>query len=87
MIEKSARAGDVEQVRTDIARITGTTQRMKRLLDELLELSRIGRVVKPPQEVGLGQLVNQAVDSLAGPIDQHAVAIVIAEASTGRSRR
>ncbi|MEM7354544.1 MAG: hybrid sensor histidine kinase/response regulator [Acidobacteriota bacterium] len=79
MIEQSAAAGDIDQVRVDIARITETTLRMKQLLDELLELSRIGRVVNPPRDVELAGLVRQAVDSLAGPIDQKGVAVEIAE--------
>ena len=67
MVERSAAAGDVDQVREDIARITGASQHMKQLLDELLELSRIGRVVHPPRQVALRELVRKAVDLVALP--------------------
>ncbi len=79
MIEKSAIEGDVEQVRTDISRIMGTTHRMKQLLDELLELSRIGRVVHPPRDVALSSLVQEAIEGVLRPEDRETFEIRVSE--------
>ena len=35
---------------------------MQRLLDDLLDLSRVGRVVHPPEDVDLGALAREAVE-------------------------
>lgn len=78
-IESDARAGNYERMSKDIARISGAAERMKLLLDELLELSRIGRIVNAPVSVPLGELVREVVDSLSGPIRDRGVEVLIQE--------
>ncbi len=46
---------------------------MARLLDELLELSRIGRLMNPPEEVSLTDLAQEAVEMVAGRITARGV--------------
>ena len=43
-------AGNSARVRLDLGRIVAAADKMHRLLDDLLELSRVGRVVHPPEE-------------------------------------
>ena len=50
---------------------------MHRLLDDVLELSRIGRAVNPPEEVKFGELVNEAVELVAGPIKRKGIRVKI----------
>ena len=64
VIEQDAAAGDLEQVHQNIERIDSAARRMGRLLQELLELSRIGRITRPSVGVNLGELARQAVDLL-----------------------
>src|SRR6185503_12864355 len=52
-------AGRNDAVRKDLGRIVAAADKMHRLLDDLLELSRIGRVVHPPEDVALGGLVRE----------------------------
>jgi|GEM_PF-3996524 len=61
MLDHDLAAGDESAVRDDLAEIHTATVRMKQLLDELLELSRIGRVMNPPQDVSLTNLAIQAI--------------------------
>ncbi|MCP4656484.1 MAG: hypothetical protein GY856_13815 [bacterium] len=61
----------------DVRHIRTATARMRRLLDELLELSRIGRVINPPQEVSLGELAREAIEQIDGRIAERGVEIVI----------
>ena len=41
---------------------------MKSLLDELLELSRIGRVMNPPEDVPFDEIVQDALERLEGQL-------------------
>ena len=56
-------------MRKDLGRIVAAADKMHRLLDDLLELSRIGRVVHPPEDVALGELVQEALELLKGQLE------------------
>jgi len=47
------------------------------LLDELLELSRIGRMMNPPEQVPMGELAREAVDMIAGQLNERDVQVEI----------
>ncbi len=78
-LEQDLLAGNVERLRADSARIHGAVDKMGRLLDELLELSRIGRIVNPPQEIALDKLVREVLETLAGRIAEREVRLDIAQ--------
>ncbi len=77
-LEKDALAGNMEQVKVDIARINDATARMQRLLNELLELSRIGRMMNPPEEVSFEVIAHEAVTLTQGRIAAHGVEVEVA---------
>lgn len=58
--------GEVAQAQADLETISEAADSMGRLLDELLELSRIGRVVNPPVTVPFAELAREAVAAVAG---------------------
>jgi signal transduction histidine kinase len=62
-------------MRGDIGRIRNAVQRMQQWLDELLELSRVGRVVKAWEDVPLAELAREAVRLVAGRIAQRGVVV------------
>ncbi len=64
LAEKDALAGDFKRLKSDIARVGGAADKMARLLDELLKLSRIGRMANPPQDVALRTLVEEAAEGV-----------------------
>jgi len=66
LLEKDVAAGAPERVAADLARIRGATSTMESLLRELLELSRIGRVMNPPERVSLDDLAREAIALLHG---------------------
>jgi len=78
LLEKDAARGDRERMTTDMRHIRVATKRMGQLLDELLELSRIGRVINPPEEAPLDELAREAVALVSGRIAERGVEIVIA---------
>jgi signal transduction histidine kinase len=70
-VEKDALAGDVDRLKDDLLRITVATDKMQRLLTELLELSRIGRMMNPPQAVPFEAIVQEAIQLVHGRIAAH----------------
>lgn len=59
-VRQSIEEGKIDQAKADLARIEAAAEHMRRLLRELLELSRIGRVMHPPEEVPLTALARDA---------------------------
>jgi signal transduction histidine kinase len=53
----------------------GAAEKMGMLLDELLEISRIGRVVNPPEEFSFKQLLEDVLSLMAGPLAERGVRI------------
>ena len=71
-------AGRQEAVRKDLGRIVAAADKMHRLLDDLLELSRIGRVVHPPEDVSLADLVKEALELLKGQLEPRGISVHVA---------
>jgi PAS domain S-box-containing protein len=76
-IEKDIMAGNTERLQADMARIADATNRMQRILNELLELSRIGRMKNPSEAVSFEAIVNEAVELVRGRLEAHQVQIEI----------
>jgi signal transduction histidine kinase len=79
LLEKSLRAGEFGSVQDDVGRIQRAADRMKRLLQELLELSRVGRVVNPHEEVSVRALALEAAELVRGRLTQWNIEIQVAE--------
>jgi signal transduction histidine kinase len=78
-LERDALRGDMELVKRDMTHIHEATMHMERLLNDLLELSRIGRLVNPPQKVAFNDLVQEALKLVAGRIHKRQVQVQVAE--------
>jgi len=70
--------GDTARARSDINRIRAAAASMSKLLDELLELSRIGRLDNPHQRVSLYDVAREALDLLAGQVAARDVEALVA---------
>jgi len=77
-LERDALLGDMERVKADAAYINDALVKMQGLLDELLELSRIGRVMNSPEIVPFETIACEAIEAVRGRIDTHAIKIEIA---------
>ncbi|HTP10619.1 MAG TPA: ATP-binding protein [Anaerolineae bacterium] len=77
LLEQDALAGEYERMRADIQRIKDATDRMRQLLDELLELSRIGRLMNLPKAVPFAVIAQEAIKLVHGRIEMRAVQIEI----------
>jgi signal transduction histidine kinase len=78
LLEQDVFRGNVEGMERDITYIQMAAATMQRLLDELLELSRIGRVVHPLTEIPLSALAHEAVTLVGGQIAARGVQVSIA---------
>jgi len=77
MLAEDAAKGDIERMKDDMSRISNAAEMMRQQLDELLELSRVGRQVNPPEEVSLEELAREAVELVTGRISERSVQIGI----------
>ncbi len=77
-LEKDVLAGDIERMHGDMAHLTNAADKMQQLIDELLELSRIGRLVNPPQSVSMTELAREAAELVAGQLNARGVQVNIA---------
>lgn len=77
-LEKDALAGNFERMKNDLARIVSATDKMQRLVSELLELSRVGHTLTPLTMVSFGAVVQEAANLVSGRIMERGVRVEIA---------
>lgn len=76
-LEQDARKGDFARLQQDVTRIQQAVDKMQSLLRDLLELSRIGRLMNPPTEFTFTELVSDALELVRGQIEAENVSIVL----------
>ncbi len=76
-MEKSASQGNMEGFRKDMQRVSTATDRMDNLLKDILELSRVGRLINKPQEIPLEDLIREALEIVHGRIQQRNITVQI----------
>lgn len=64
LLEKGIKEGQTERISSDVKRIGNAADKMDALLSDLLELSRIGRVHHPLENVDLNTLVQDALNTV-----------------------
>lgn len=78
-LEKDAATGNMERFYTDLGRIRDATDKMQHLLEDLLHLSRVGRVVNPPLAVPFEEIAWEAVMLVTGRMVERGAQVSIAE--------
>ena len=76
-LRQDAASGDMTRFEKDLERIANAVDKMQALLNDLLELSRIGRIINPPEIVPFGEIVHEAVELLNGLLEQHNIRVVV----------
>jgi signal transduction histidine kinase len=76
-MDRDAQSGNIARLRADIARSASAADKMRRLLDDLLQLSRIGRLVNPPEDMPFAEIAREAVGLARGRIEERGVAVEI----------
>jgi len=74
-LEQDIADGNSSYVHDDVQRIASATTKMQEMLEDVLELSRIGRIVNPFAQVSLSELALEAVDAFEEQIVRDKVQI------------
>jgi signal transduction histidine kinase len=77
MLDKDLRENQPDKIQSDFKRIAGAADKMDALLSDLLELSRIGRIINPPEEIDLVKLSQEAVELLDARLQTRKIAVQI----------
>lgn len=78
-LEKDLLDGDHARFKADAQRIAEATEKMQQLLNDLLELSRVGRLMDEPVEIRLNELVHDVLTLVAGQIHDRGVEVRVQE--------
>ena len=76
-LEQDARKGDLERLNKDVLRINEAVNKMQRLLSELLELSRIGRLMNAPEVIPFEEIVREALSLVEGRLRAQRVQVQV----------
>jgi len=74
---EDVRSGNRERADRDIVRITEAVDKMHRLLNELLELSRIGRLMNDPEPISFRSLIDETLDVLHGHVESSSAQVKV----------
>lgn len=77
LLERDLAAAEQDLIQKDMKRIGEAADRMASLLEDLLELSRVGRVVKPPGYCSMEEVVRRALGNVSGRLAERDVEIGI----------
>ena len=78
-LKQDAENGDLEQMNADLLVANEAIAKMDQLLMETLELSRVGRVVNPPENVPFGEIVEGALEQTGEKIRSKGCKVSVAQ--------
>lgn len=79
MLRKHLGDNDAKMMKSDLEYIERAAAKMDHLLTDTLELSRIGRVVNPPEDVPFGEIVEEVLDEESVSITSKNVEVSVAD--------
>jgi signal transduction histidine kinase len=68
LIERDALSGNIDRLKSNLHVMDTASVKMERLLDELQEFSLIGQVKAPYQDLSVGEIIQEVIELLTGPI-------------------
>ena len=76
-LEQDALTGNMDRLKKDTQRIREAVNKMHALLNELLELSRIGRMMNLPVDIPFDDVLKDAMDNIHGQLEQKKITVQI----------
>jgi len=76
-LHQDAKANDMMRFERDLSRIANAADRMQLLLNDLLELSRVGRIVNPPEDIPFEKITRETIEFIAGAIEESRVTVEV----------
>ncbi|GEM_PF-221867 len=77
LLEQDIKKNDVTNISSDIYHINRACDRMQKLIQDLLELSRIGRLVNPPEDIEFEEILNDALEQVQSMVEKNGIKIII----------
>ena len=78
-LDQDMTQNDGERIEKDKFFLHTAAAKMEKLLDELLEMSRIGRIVNPPVKATFREVVEEALNAVAGAIATRGVEVHVSD--------
>ncbi len=79
LLQKDIAAEDDKAIEGDLKQIGSATGKMAQLLNDLLELSRIGRLMNDPEDVSLSRLARDMAGKMVMQLEERGIEIDIAD--------
>lgn len=76
-LERDIHEGNHERMQKDLSQINDAAKGMARFVDQILDLSRVGRIIYPPTQVDFGDIVQEALALAQGPIETRKVRLQV----------
>ena len=76
-IRRDLASGRHDRLEMDLKRIEDAAMKMAALLDDLLELSRVGRIVNKAELVAMKELIDEVLMNLTGPLRANHVNVAV----------
>ena len=77
ILKRDIDGGDTDILEHDMKQIQSAVNTMSSLLEDLLEMSRVGRIINEPEMLSLGDLANEAVKAVQFQAAENGVEIEI----------
>ena len=77
VLKQDAAEGSAEAIDQDVTFISGAAHKMEHLLNDLLQISRIGRKDNPPEEVALAGLAHEVVSMASTQLGENDIQMEI----------
>jgi signal transduction histidine kinase len=74
-LRQDAVSQDLTRFDKDMGRIANAVDRMQSLLNDLLELSRVGRIINPPKDIPLSIVVHETLNMLHSQLEARNVKV------------
>jgi signal transduction histidine kinase len=78
-IKDDATRGDLQRLDNDMGRVVDATEKMQIMIADLLELSRIGRLINSPKNVPFKSIVEEAIALTTGQINESHILVTFSE--------
>ncbi len=76
-LEKDIKEGNHARVEKNVTQISDAARKMGKFVDELLDLSRVGRIVNPPTDVPFDAIVEDALKAADGVLKAKQVQVAV----------
>lgn len=77
LLNQDMETKNLENIQEDIQRINDAAEKMKLLLNNLLDLSRVGRIINEPELVEMNDIIKDALNITAGIIQERNVEVLV----------